>query len=102
MKRAIAGFIAVLVLLAGCARPPIVLLDTQSVKVTRDGNAVSIQSVDGEEYTVTLRRVKIRNGESAPVKTLVDSDALLVQGRGSVLTITDRASGAVYVISISY
>lgn len=99
MKRFIAGFILSLVLLAGCAKAPVVLLDTQTVKVTRDGNSIVLYH-DGDSYPVTLHRVKLRNGERPAVKTIVDSDSLLVQGRGSVLTITDRASGTVYVISL--
>ena len=96
MKRILAGLLLALLILSGCARGAVTLIDTPSCTIAQDGDTISVCSAQtGEAHTITRRRVC---GTAPILRTLVDSGAFLVQSRGGVLIVEDRAAGVTYVI----
>ena len=96
MKRILAGLLLALLILSGCARGALTLIDTPSCTIAQDGDTISVCSAQtGEAHTITRRRVR---GTAPILRTLVDSGAFLVQSRGGVLIVEDRAAGVTYVI----
>ncbi len=101
MKRIIAVLLLALLLLSGCTKRQIVLIDTETCRITREGDTIALYSAEANEaYTITTRRVRVEKGKQLPVRVLVDSGAFYVCSGSGVLWIVDRATGREYIVTI--
>lgn len=96
MKRIFAGLLLALLILSGCARGAVLLVDTPTCTIAQEGDKIAVCCAQtGEAHTITRRRVR---GTAPPLRTLVDSGAFLVQSQSGVLFVEDRTAGVTYVI----
>ena len=99
MRRFLAGLLLTLLILSGCAQRPTVLLDTQTCRVTQEGDKISVYCTETDEtYFLTVRKIRTEKGIKPPVRALVVNDALCIKSRRNVLMIEDRAACREYVI----
>ena len=81
------------------AQEPLIAVETDVVRITRDGNQTHITTLEtGTTHTFTLRRVRWPKRSHITAQRTAGNEHILIATQGRILVVIERQTGKVHII----